>query len=52
MKRICHYRSNKEQIIGEYHKQLYVNRFEDVNKMCKFLEKYSLSKWAEEETDI
>ena len=37
-----------QRIVGNYYKELYANKFENVDKMDTFLEKYDLPKLNEE----
>lgn len=39
-----------QRIIREYWKQLYTNKFDNLDKMDKFIERYKLSKQTQEET--
>ena len=38
-----------QRIVRNYHKELYAKKFENLDEMDKFLEKYNLSKLNEEE---
>lgn len=43
MKEGHHYRSFRQKRIRKHHKQLYANKFDNVDKMEKFLERHKLS---------
>ena len=38
-----------QRIIRDYYKQLYANKMDNLKEMDKFLEKYNLPKWNQEE---
>ena len=41
-----------QRIIRDYYQQLYANKMDNLEEMDKFLEKYSLPKWNQEEFKI
>ena len=40
-----------QRIVGNYYEELYARRFENLDEMDKFLEKYNLPKLNEEEAE-
>ena len=40
-----------QRIIRDYYEQLYPNKMDDLEEMDKFLEKYKLPKWNQEEIE-
>ena len=41
-----------QSIIREYYEQLYVNKIDNLEEMDRFLEKFKLPRWSQEEIEI